>query len=510
MGDRLSAKEISTEPDEDLLLNPNGAGAVNLLDRVLKQPVLRGVHESIQDLGVVGGGTGGVATIDITLGNVVKATADDDVAWTFLNPSPAGLSCTLTLVLKNGGLGAQYFPRGVNWVGSTPPTLSADGIDILTFTTIDEGATWNGALTGADFKTAPGYVLFQWGVNGFGQLGDGTRTPRLSPVQIGTEVDWVMSKGSPSHSILLRNGRIFACGSSAAGALGLGAVIQCSSPVQIGSETDWNEAAAGYDHSLGLRSGTLYAWGNGSFGALGNGNTVNVLSPVQIGAETDWYSLYAGYCTSYAERSGKLFTWGWNSDGQLGDGTRIDRHSPVQIGSDADWGYLAAGAQHCLGIRSGKLYAWGLNGYGQLGDGTTAPKSSPIQVGSEMDWDTIAAGTNHSLGIRNGKLYAWGANILGGLGIGNTISVSSPVQVGSETDWFMLIAGGYSSFCLRGSGGEGPSEGRLWAWGQNGYGQLGLGDTVDRSSPVQVGSAADWLFLWSHKGDAQSGIKVRA
>ena len=82
-------------------------------------------------------------------------------------------------------------------------------------------------------------------------------------------------------------------------------------------------------------------------------------------------------------------------------------------------------------------------------------------------------------------LWTWGYNVQGQLGLGDTTARSSPVQVGALTTWSSVAAGFYHTTAIK-------TDGTLWAWGYNVQGQLGLGDTVNRSSPVQVGTLTTW------------------
>ena len=87
------------------------------------------------------------------------------------------------------------------------------------------------------------------------------------------------------------------------------------------------------------------------------------------------------------------------------------------------------------------------------------------------------------------SLFSWGSNNAGQLGLGNTTYYSSPKQVGSSA-WATISAGVPGNFCLATKG-----DGTLWAWGDNGQGQLGLGNTVNKSSPNQVGALTTWSKL---------------
>ena len=84
-----------------------------------------------------------------------------------------------------------------------------------------------------------------------------------------------------------------------------------------------------------------------------------------------------------------------------------------------------------------------------------------------------------------GTLWGWGGNLSGQLGLGNTTARSSPVQVGTSTDWASVSAGQIHTMAIK-------TTGTLWAWGNNGNGRLGTRNTTNRSSPVQVGTNTDW------------------
>jgi alpha-tubulin suppressor-like RCC1 family protein len=138
------------------------------------------------------------------------------------------------------------------------------------------------------------------------------------------------------------------------------------------------------------------------------------------------------------------------------------------------------------------LFSWGDNAIGFLGLGDAVNRSSAVQVGTLATWANIVTGQYHSLALKaDGTIWSWGgASIVnaGQLGVGDTLSRSSPVQIGTLATWVKIAAGRYHSLALK-------TDGSLWVWGSNGTGQSGLGDTNSRSSPVQVGTLANWTSI---------------
>ena len=133
----------------------------------------------------------------------------------------------------------------------------------------------------------------------------------------------------------------------------------------------------------------------------------------------------------------------------------------------------------------GTLWVTGNNNKGQLGLGDINLRSSPVQVGSLTNWKAISSFQNPStIAIKtDGTLWTWGSNGAGELGLGDVLHRSSPVQVGSLTNWMEISS--YNSFAIK-------SDNTLWVWGDNSFGRLGDGTIVSKSSPVQVGNLTNW------------------
>ena len=137
---------------------------------------------------------------------------------------------------------------------------------------------------------------------------------------------------------------------------------------------------------------------------------------------------------------GSLWMWGYNSQGQIGDNSTTHKSSPVQtIAGGTNWKQVTVARNNAAAIKTdGTLWAWGLDNYGQLGDNSTAHKSSPVQtVAGGNNWKQIAGGRAHLSAIRtDGTLWGWGRDQYGQLGNNLLLAVSSPIQtIAGGSNW---------------------------------------------------------------------------
>ena len=189
-----------------------------------------------------------------------------------------------------------------------------------------------------------------------------------------------------------------------------------------------------------------------------------------------------------------LWAWGRNANGQLGDNTTTDRSSPVQtVSAGTNWKFVAGSGYHITAIKTdGTLWTWGNNNNGQLGDNTITHRSSPVQtVSAGTNWKMVSSGFYHTAAIKtDGTLWTWGCNIFGELGDNTRISRSSPVQtVSAGTNWKQVAGTSVHTAAIK-------TDGTLWTWGRNANGQLGDNTTIDRSSPVQTAAGGtNWKMV---------------
>ena len=116
------------------------SGTIVAADNIIQGPVLKDYAETK----VAMAGT----DVDLSLGNVQTKTISGAQTLTFSNPPASGSAGSFTLLLTNGGSAAVTWPTSVDWPAATAPTLTAAGVDVLVFTTIDGGTTWYGIASG--------------------------------------------------------------------------------------------------------------------------------------------------------------------------------------------------------------------------------------------------------------------------------------------------------------------------------------------------------------------------
>ena len=183
-----------------------------------------------------------------------------------------------------------------------------------------------------------------------------------------------------------------------------------------------------------------------------------------------------------------LMGWGLGgTTGQLGDNTITSKSSPVQtIAYGNNWKQVSI-RSHAASIKTdGTLWLWGPNSSGELGDNSAVPKSSPVQtVAFGTNWKQVSTGYSTTTRActaaikTDGTLWTWGGNAYGQLGDNTITPRSSPVQtVAFGTNWKQVSAG-YNCAAIK-------TDGTLWTWGSNDWGQLGDNTITKRSSPVQT------------------------
>ena len=219
--------------------------------------------------------------------------------------------------------------------------------------------------------------LYMWGVNDFGQIGDGTTKNRYKPTKILDHVVSV-SLGDYYSGAITQDGSLYMWGCNYSGQIGDGTTEDRYKPTKILDHVI--AVSLGDDHSGAItQDGSLYMWGWNSSGQIGDGTTeYRRYTPTKILDHVIAVSL--GYEHSGAiTQDGSLYMWGWNRDGQIGDGTTENRYKPTKILDHVIAVSLGGGHSGAI-TQNGSLYMWGANWIGQIGDGTTEDRYTPNKI----------------------------------------------------------------------------------------------------------------------------------
>jgi len=307
---------------------------------------------------------------------------------------------------------------------------------------LPSGVTATAAAAGGGHSLAVGSdgKLYAWGNNSNGQLGIGTTTNSLTPVVVSLPagVTPVAVAAGVFHSVALgSNGVVYDWGYNAFGQLGNSTYSDSSTPVAVtlpGSVSATRISAGQYMTEALASNGNVYTWGDGAYGELGNGGSATKNYPVQVTA-SGVTAIAAGGYHSLMISGSYVWAFGYGAMGQIGNNQLLNKSTAVkaQLPSGVSPTAIAAGMYHSLAIgNNGKVYSWGNNANGELGNGTTTNSKVPVLVSmpSGVTPTAVAAGADHSLAIgSDGNLYGWGYNGLGELGDSNTTDSSTPVQV---------------------------------------------------------------------------------
>ena len=374
-------------------------------------------------------------------------------------------------------------------------------------------------LTGTGIAPPPpSPALYSWGGNFLGQLGDGTTNSRTLPgtvdksgVLAGKQITAIA--GGQLHTLALSSqGKVYAWGANFNGQLGTGTTTSSNSAVV----TDMTGALAGKtvaaisaanSQSFALTTeGRVYAWGYGGSGQLGTGAFSGSTTPIEIdmsgvlaGKTITQISAGANHAVVIAS-DGQAYCWGTNGSGQIGHGFSFFYQpyaaavSTAGVLAGKTITHVAAGFDHTLAVSSdGQVFAWGGGVSGALGDGSNIDSNVPVAVdmtGALLGKTVtkVACGNGHSVALTSdGKVYAWGANGNGQLGDGTTTPHNSPVAVimnGALAGKTVakIAASNHQTIAL-------TTDGFMFAWGGNANGALGDGTTDDRLAPVAVNTS---------------------
>jgi alpha-tubulin suppressor-like RCC1 family protein len=318
--------------------------------------------------------------------------------------------------------------------------------------------------------------------------------------------DWVQVAALGGHACGIRASggarRLYCWGDNSFGQLGTGSLAPEEGFSEVdGRRTDWAQVAPGTLHTCAVtQGGELYCWGRNVEGQLGfapaGGETLSPRpldrgGPLALG----WLSVAAGEAHTCAVRRDPddatarlLYCWGSNESAQQGTSSGGSL-LPPRVVPIADVADVRSGPRHACAITTaGLLLCWGANTHQEAGPSASTP-ATPSAIGSDSDWTQIAAnggccggGSPHTCGVRgDGVLECFGSNSRGQLGRSTSELLLSgfPLEVDAAMRFRAVATGAESTCGVR-------TDGSLFCWGTNGFGQIGLGDTAPRTAPYRV------------------------
>lgn len=310
---------------------------------------------------------------------------------------------------------------------------------------------------------------------GGGGAGEGT--------EVGIEAQ--ISASSAHTCALKADGSLWCWGYNEFGQVGDGTFNNNTIPMMVSAlGNSVSEVSVGFQHTFArTMDGSLWQWG-----LLGSARSSAAPLPVHFSISGAPIAALAasGGATCARKTDGSLWCWGGNQLGQLGNGTTSDTAvvEPVQVSAlGTSVAEVSTGNYHtCARKTDGSLWCWGLNSWAQLGDGTTVDRSTPVQISAlGTSVVEVAVGTAHTCARKSdGSVWCWGDNRYGQLGDGTTVDQAIPVHVSSLGTAVAEVSAGQEYTCAR------KTDGSLWCWGLNSSGQIGDGTTNDTSTPVFV------------------------
>ncbi len=295
-----------------------------------------------------------------------------------------------------------------------------------------------------------------------------------------------------------------------------------SGNVPLGTVTS-TFSGSGISQVCGIIDAQTWCWGSNSDGQLGNGTTTDTNIPVRVSRDAgglsgkiDKYVAVGNLFACIVTTDNKVYCMGYNGAGQLGNGTTSSVSVPTAV--DTSTGLagktitdISANESSACVIASGDVYCWGGGGYGKLGNGSTSNQTRPVRVSTIGTTNgltvTALAATpqgRFSCAVAAGKAYCWGENDRGQLGDQTTSQRTSPVAVydagalSGKTVVGIAAAGGNplsspydgttADRTRRGHACARTSDGGVYCWGSNQYGQMGQGTAslTIQGAPVKV------------------------
>jgi len=333
-----------------------------------------------------------------------------------------------------------------------------------------------------------GSNVLAFGQNNNGRLGLGhmiIETLKLTPSVNPYIRNIVQVSSGMDHTLCLDNqGRVWGFGFSNYGQLGLGRVQIETVPTLIAGLNNIIQVAAGVEYSLCLdKGGRVWSFGSGEHSKLGSAIIGNRLTPAMIPNFGNIIQISAGDHALCLDNQGRVWTFGSNTFGQLGLGQGQQVTIPTLIRKLDNIVQVCAGngQSYCLD-NQGRVWSFGVNTYGELGLGDNNHRYVPTIIPYLTNIVQVSGNYLHCLCLDDeGNVWAFGNNKTGQLGISEYkgLSTNKPNLIPNISNIVQVSTGEAHSLCL-------DCDGKVWVFGQNTYGQLGLGNTKTKQEPTII------------------------
>lgn len=298
------------------------------------------------------------------------------------------------------------------------PTPVATGEE---FTSLTSGGYHTCGLTGEGFA-------YCWGYNAYSQLGASTPVDcgpeypcSASPVKVSGGAQWIQLSAGAWHTCgLTAAGEMYCWGLNGRGELGDGTGEDRAVPTLVSGGHHFVQISAGYQHSCGLTAeGLALCWGGNVYGEIGDSTHTMRTEPTPVYGNDRFRAIIAGGSNCHGHTcgittDGAVYCWGRTYQGYYPQW----QTAPVPLLGDPGLESVVVGGSGACGLRGdGALYCWGEGGYGQVGHGSTQNAYEPVAVGPNLQFGSVSFGRYHTCGVTvDGTTYCWGRNWDGQLG----------------------------------------------------------------------------------------------
>ncbi len=329
-------------------------------------------------------------------------------------------------------------------------------------------------------------ALYVWGKNSYGQLGVGDEVNKNTPTKVNlpSKIKELITTGSSVYAIL-EDGSLYSWGYNYYGELGVGDEVNKNTPTKVNLPSKIKELiTTGSSVYAILEDGSLYSWGYNYYGELGVGDEVNKNTPTKVNLPSKIKELITTGSSVYAlMEDSSLYSWGNNESGRLGVGDEVNKNTPTKVNLPSKIKELiTTGSSVYALMEDSSLYSWGENIFGQLGVGDEVnKKNTPTKVnlpGKIKELITTNGSSVYAL-MEDSSLYSWGYNSYGQLGVGDEVNRNTPTKVNLPGKIKKLITSSSASYAIL-------EDGSLYSWGENNSGELGVGSNEDKNTPTKV------------------------